>query len=178
MQPDLFAGPAQRDDSHRILARLANGGNVPSAPRRWDTAQRARMAAVIALLAAIAAAWAWLQDGLATRPAKASVAALPAAAVRTANRYPSEPQAAAIVNEPARPAPALAPPPAVARSSAEAVPRFEPRAAPLRAPRPATPSHAKRSEPETQGDEDVTLLTAMLKHANGQKPAPTPPANE
>ena len=54
MRPDLFAGPALRDDRHRILARLANGGSVPAPVRRWirwDAPQRAHLAAVATLLA-------------------------------------------------------------------------------------------------------------------------------
>ncbi len=169
MRPDLFAGPAQRDDSHRILARLANNGKTPPAPRQWgewSTLQRAHTAAIVALLAAIAAAWAWLQDVGA--PAQPLQRAQALAAQRAAPGDPST-QAATIVNEPVHPAPAVAHVPAVAPA------RPEPR---LVRPHPAksmAPPRAQRNEAQPEGDEDVTLLTAMLKHANGQKAGPTPP---
>ena len=171
MRPDLFAGPAQRDDSHRILARLANNGKAPPAPRQWgewNTLQRAHAAAIVALLAAITAAWGWLQDvGAPAQPLQRAQAQAQAAQ-RAAPGDPST-QAATIVNEPVRQAPAVAQVPAVAPA------RPEPR---LVRPHPAksiTPPRAQRSEAQPEGDEDVTLLTAMLKHANGQKAVPTPP---
>lgn len=180
MRPDLFAGPVQRDDSHRILARLANGGVAPSAARqwvRWDTLQRARVAAIIALLAAIAAAWVWLQEvGAPAQPRQGTplrtVAQVPTERPAQPPRaaYPST-QAATIVNEPAHP------PPAMAQASAVAAARPEPRLVRPHPVKPAAPIRAQRNEAPPDGDEDVTLLAAMLKHANGQKPAPTPPKN-
>jgi len=170
MQPDLFAGGAQRDDSHRILARLANGGHVPTVARQWHgwhSVQRARMAAVVALLAVVAAAWVWLQDVGApeAHSTPAPVAMVKAPAI-------SGPQAATIVNEPTHALPSMQLPPA----AAVAVARPEPRFARAHPAKPALPQQrAPRSDAPAEGDEDVTLLTAMLKHANGKKPAPTPP---
>ncbi|MTW13143.1 hypothetical protein GM658_21290 [Pseudoduganella eburnea] len=180
MQPDLFAGHAQRDNSHRILARLANGGHAPAVARRsktWTSGQRARLAAVAALLAVIAAAWVGLQDVGTPPPSLPEVVASHAApAAMTPERltpaYPSPPQAATIVNEPAHAAPAVSLPPAVATAA-----KPELRVAHPRAQRPALPVRTQRGEQPAESDEDVTLLTAMLKHANGQKPAPTPPGD-
>lgn len=170
MQPDLFAGGAQRDDSHRILARLANGGHVPTAARQWhgwNSVQRARMAAVVALLAVIAAAWVSLQDvgtpEMHAAPTPVAMAKAPAI---------SGPQAATIINEPAHATPSMQLPPA----TVAAVSRPEPRSARPRPAKPALqPPRVPRSDTPAEGDEDVNLLTAMLKHANGQKPTPTPP---
>jgi len=180
MQPDLFAGPAQRDDSHRILARLANGGIAPAPARQWkhwNPAQRARMAGVTALLAIIAATWAWLQDvGTAPQQLPAPQVEAPAAAAHitadhAAPEFPARPQAATIVNEPARQA-TVAPQPL-----AQVPVRAEPRVTHRRNARAAAAPRGQRSEPPAERDEDVTLLTAMLKHANGQKGASTPPGD-
>lgn len=180
MQPDLFAGPAQRDDSHRILARLANGGIAPAPTRQWNywnMTQRARMAGVVALLAIIAATWAWLQD-VGTAPqqpppmqVEASAAAAHVIADRAAPGYPARSQAATIVNEPARAATVAAQPPAQASVHAET------HLAHQRIAKAAIPPRGQRNEPPAERDEDVTLLTAMLKHANGQKGASTPPSD-
>jgi hypothetical protein len=178
MQPDLFAGHAQRDDSHRILARLANGGHAPAVARRskpWTSGQRARLASVATLLAVIAAAWVGLQNVGTPPPSSPEVVAPHAApAVMSPERltpaYPSPPQAAAIVNEPAHTAPGVSLPPPVATAA-----KPELRVAHPRTQRLALPARTQRGEQAVDGDEDVTLLTAMLKHANGQKPAPTPP---
>lgn len=170
MRPDLFAGPAQRDDSHRILARLANGGNGPPAARQWGnltSGPRARLAAVAALLAVIAATWMGLQD--VGTPPVIPVAMTPE---RVAPAYPSTPQAATIVNEPGHAAPAAAQPPAVATT---VLPEL--RVARPRDSRPAVRARTPHREAPAEGDDDVTLLTAMLKHANGQKPAATPPGD-
>lgn len=184
MRPDLFTGHAQRDDSHRILARLANGGMAPTAARQWsgwDSVQRARMAAVIALLAVFAAAWVWLQD-VGDAPPPLSQARMQATAPPPGAAHNDPPPlAATIVNEPDHPAPAMPQAAAVAARAAtpSAVPvaaaRPVPRLARPQSPKTAVPPRAQRGDSPQEGDEDVTLLTAMLKHANGQKPAPTPP---
>lgn len=170
MRPDLFAG-AERDDHHRILARLANNGNVPPVARQWNgwnSVQRARMAAIVALLAVIAAAWVWLQD--VGSPAQPHSALAPIATV-LAPAVPG-PQAATIVNEPAHASPTVPQPPFVAA----ALP--DPRVTRPHLSRPAATARAQRREAPAEGDEDVTLLTAMLRHANGQKPAPSPAKDE
>lgn len=171
MRPDLFAGSALRDDSHRILARLANGGSVPAPARQWrngDVPQRAQLAAVAALLAAIAAAWAWLQDeGAPTPPAPGAVAHSEPPLMPT---YAPTQQAATIVNETPRAASARATPvPSVAPA------RLEVHAARPHAARPAVVQHGQSNAPAIENDEDVTLLAAMLKHGKQQKPSATPP---
>jgi len=180
MRPDLFAGSALRDDSHRILARLANGGSVPVPARqwiRWDAPRRARLAAIATLLATGAAAWVWLQKeasvperppGLTAHAAQPVTPQPPAASPE-----PAPQQTATIVNAaleqsapaPAPPAPAPAPS-AAAKSMAVH-------------PRPAKAANGPRRQQGAamapENDEDVTLLAAMLKHAKPQKPSATPP---
>jgi len=175
MRPDLFAGPALRDDRHRILARLANGGSVPAPARqwiRWNAPQRARLAAMAMLLATGAAAWVWLQNGEpAAAPARA--AALQVPAIERAPGDDAQPQAATIIPAPApQSEPAVAPQVVAAAKPAEAKPPH---------PRPAKAVNAPRKQQSAaaapEGDEDVTLLAAMLKHAKPQKPSPTPPTD-
>lgn len=178
MRPDLFAGSALRDDSHRILARLANGGSVPVPARqwiRWDAPRRARLAAIATLLATSAAAWVWLQKeasvpehppGLTTHAAQPVTPQPPAV-----SQEPPAQQAATIVNAalersvptPAPPAPA----PRAAAKSTAGHPRYG------RTPNAQRRQQAAAMAPEN--DEDVTLLAAMLKHAKPQKPSATPP---
>ena len=178
MRPDLFARPALRDDSHRILARLANGGAVPAPARRmirWDAPQRARLATIATLLATGAAAWVWLQkDASVPRrpPGPTAHAASPVTAQSPIASPETAPlQAATIVNEATEqgesaaelPTPSL---PATARAAAVH-------------PRPARSAHSPRRQQAAtmapENDEDVTLLAAMLKHAKPQQPSPTPP---
>jgi hypothetical protein len=137
-------------------------------------AQRARMAAVVALLAVVAATWAWLQDmGTMQQPQQQQQrqTEAPVPPVRAAPDETLESQAATIINEPARPVPATPPTPVQASARSEA------RVAHLRAPKPAAPPRGLHYEPPAERDEDVTLLTAMLKHANRQKQASTPPGD-
>ena len=182
MRPDLFAEPAMRDDSHRILARLANGGSVPAPLRQWtvpwNAALRARLAAVAALLAVGAAAWVWLQGaGQAAGPAQA-MARMPQAAHagpgKPDDAVPGDapqPQAAAIVDSPALPEGGTQSP-VVERGAATRVAA----AATARQRTVKPPPRTSRAAPATaESDEDVTLLAAMLKHANPPKPVPTPP---
>lgn len=190
MRPDLFAGPALRDERHRILARLANGGSVPApAPHwiRWAPPQRARLAAVATLLAASAAAWVWLQRGeaMAERPpgspGRTSLPDMPASGSAPRNEATS--QAATIVTAaPPQSEAATAPPTAKTRTTIDAE-------APHVAERPSdskpvhahparlagTPRRQQASAAAPESDEDVTLLAAMLKHAKPQQPSPTPP---
>lgn len=104
MRPDLFAGPALRDDRHRILARLANGGSVPAPARqwlRWEPRQRARLAAVATLLATGAAAWVWLQNDAPAHdlPPESAMHATPQAMPQAPATLSTAPQqAATIVN--------------------------------------------------------------------------------
>ena len=180
MRPDLFAGSAMRDDSHRLLARLAKGGSVPARPRdwAWNAPHKARIVAVAALLAAGISAWAWLRDdGGATPPQAAprqpsagmgnAGAAPPQPATIVYAASPQGPQAASIpvaatVGEAASPA-AAAPAPTVSKPGRQ------------RPAKPAAEQRGRPSVPAQENDEDVTLLTAMLKHATPQKPAPEPP---
>lgn len=192
MRPDLFAGPAVRDGSHRLLARLANGGNVPAPARQWalpwNAARRARLAAIAALLAACAAAWVSLQPG-AEPPAAAAAARHAVVSAQRQAPVPDSapPHTAVIVNSPL-PAAALpaAEPSGAAISAAGGAASGAARAAvPTRAmpppvrQRPGKPTPAPRgpgNAPATaDSDEDVTLLAAMLKHANQNKPAAIPP---
>lgn len=190
MQPDLFAGPALRDDRHRILARLANGGSVPAPERHWigwAPPQRARLAAVATLLAASAAAWVWLQRGDAVperppgSPGHTSLPDMPA--VGSAPRDEAISQAATIVTPaPLQSEEAAAPPatktPMATAAGATRVAERASDAKPVHA-RPArlagTPRRQQAFAAAPESDEDVTLLAAMLKHAKPQQPAPTPP---
>lgn len=172
MRPDLFAGPALRDDSHRFLARLANGGSVPLPARQWmwsGAARRPRLGAVVALLLAAFAAWVWLQGDPAPLPAPSEAAARnePPEPRERAEMItePAPPQAATIVNEAPIAMQDTAAPAAVA-----AVATAAPRAARPRAAKPAPAGRGQRNEPAAESDEDVALLAAMLKHANPQKP--------
>ncbi|HEY0588575.1 MAG TPA: hypothetical protein VGD52_20740 [Pseudoduganella sp.] len=194
MRPDLFAGPALRDDRHRILARLANGGSVPAPARqwlRWEPPQRARLAAVATLLATGAAAWVWLQNGAPARdrlqePAmRAAPQAVPPSSAAMPGTAPQ--QAAIIVNA------ALAQSePAAASAAAAAAPTPSSTTGAglgLKAAKPAdskppyrhsakvasTPRRQQSAATAPESDEDVTLLAAMLKHAKPQKPSPTQP---
>lgn len=171
MRPDLFAGSALRDDSHRILARLANGGSVPAPARQWrggNALQRSRLAAVVALFAAIAAAWAWLQDQGATAPPapRAPSAIAPAEPPLAPTGFPPQ-HAATIVSE----APAAAAPLPLAPSQPPL--RTEARNVRPRAAKPVP--HGPAGAPIVDNDEDVALLTAMLKHGKQQKPSAIPP---
>jgi len=173
MRPDLFAGPALRDDRHRILARLANGGSVPAPARqwiRWNPPQRAQLAAMATLLATGAAAWMWLQESE-PAPAPARAASVNVPAIERAPSDEAQPQAATIVSATVpQSEPALAPHVAAAAKPAEARPPH---------PRTANASSAPRRQQSAaaapESDEDVTLLAAMLKHAKPQRPSPTPP---
>ncbi|WP_426163004.1 hypothetical protein [Pseudoduganella sp. R-34] len=189
MRPDLFTGPAQRDDRHRILARLANGGSVPVPARQWSgwsAAQRARLAAIATLLAVAAASWAWLQDGSPVHgptPELPPVSALPAAPSQAstpghAERDAASSQAATIVNavapqgEPAV-TPQLSTPGLT--TTGPSLPTVKP-AHPRSAKAPGAPRRQQQAATALpESDEDVTLLAAMLKHAKPQKPSPTPP---
>jgi hypothetical protein len=181
MRPDLFEGPALRDDSHRILARLANGGSLPAPARqlfRWRGPRLARIGAVTALLATGAAAWVWLNDESAhMHPAPAPAVSAEPSAPSLEHRAASglgTAQAATIVNASAAqnetsastfPAKAAAP-----AAPAEIRPPLQ------RSTRPTVAQRKMRSVPAaTENDEDVALLAAMLKHAGPQKPLPTPP---
>ena len=178
MRPDLFAGPALRDDSHRILARLANGGSVPAPTRqwiRWDAPRRARLAAIATLLATGAAAWVWLQKEASVPERPPGLTAHAAQPVTpqppTTSPEPAPQQAATIVNaalEQSVPVPA---PPAPAPSAAAKSMAVHPR--PAKAVNAPRRQQAAAMAPEN--DEDVTLLAAMLKHAKPQKPSATAP---
>jgi hypothetical protein len=197
MRPDLFEGAVLQDDSHRILARLANGGSMPAPPRRWavpwNAAQRARMAAVAALLAIGAAAWVWLQDGgqrepaAAGRPAAVAAAQAARAAARDGMAAPenaspgaaAQLQAAPIVNSPASPQtrqPRKGAEPGLAPGRPAPLAAAGPAPVHPRADRTAPKPRGQRNAPATaESDQDVTLLAAMLKHANPQKaPASVP----
>ena len=186
MRPDLFAGPALRDDRHRILARLANGGSVPAPARqwlRWEPRQRARLAAVATLLATGTAAWVWLQNGAPAHdlPPELAMHSTPQAMRQSPAALPAAPQkAATIVNvvqpqsEPAA-APELRAPVDAGAGTAAARPAGP---KPLHQ-RPAKVAGTPRKQQSTatapESDEDVTLLAAMLKHAKPQKLSPTQP---
>jgi len=175
MRPDLFAGPALRDDRYRILARLANGGSVPVPARQWlhwNRTQRARLAAVATLLATAGAAWVWLQNGqslpsestvLAARPGMAPSPAVPA--------EPAPQQPATIENAEMPPTESLAVPPRLAGARPQVLKPLHGRPAKAAAPSRRQPGPAAAPE----SDEDVTLLAAMLKHAKPQQSSPTPP---
>ncbi|KRC03712.1 hypothetical protein [Duganella sp. Root198D2] len=172
MRPDLFAGPALRDDRHRILARLANGGSVPAPVRRWirwDAPQRAHLAAVATLLATCAAAWAWLQ-GHGTAPERQpelpAYRAPPAAFTPPAPSTAAAQQAATIVNAAMPHRELAAAPPAGAKPAGSIT--VHPR--PAKAAGAPHKLQAPAAAPES--DEDVDLLAAMLKHAKPQKPSP------
>lgn len=172
MRPDLFAGgPALRDDSYRILARLANGGGMPAPARNWmqmAPVVRSRIAVVATLLLAAAAAFTWLQGEESLPPRQPEATAHVAAPLPPVQ--PPTPQAAAIINVPVQhPELAAAAPPAVAPAA-----QPEPRAVRPRAAKPAA-ARPQRNIPTAESDEDVTLLAAMLKHANPQKPAASSP---
>lgn len=191
MQPDLFAGAAQRDDSYRILARLAHGGSLPAPARTWhfERALRARLAVAGGLLLVGVVAWVWLK-GVHTPVAPTPVADRLAGASPTP-RQPveaPEPQAATIVNPEVIPdaarggaggaigpvrsaASAAAPANGVSAGARRAAPN-----APLKLAR--RPPQQPTGAPATEGDEDVTLLAAMLKHAKPHKPATTPPPKD
>ncbi len=177
MRPDLFASPALRDDSHRILARLANGGSVPATSRRWirwDAPQRARLAAIATLLAAGAAAWVWLQKGaaaperppvLTSQAAPATMPALPAVSQEAAPQ-----QAATIINTAIEQSETPTAPPTPAPAAAK------PATGHARTAKVANAPRRQQVVPTaSESDEDVTLLAAMLKHAKPQKPSSTPP---
>jgi hypothetical protein len=194
MRPDLFAGPAMRDDSHRILARLANGGSVPAPARNWNwnPPYKARIVAVAALLAAGASAWTWLRGDDTAAPS-ASAAIAPQASLRkqAADNAPAgaaPPQAATIVNatspqdSPAEPVPVASAGAGTRVRADRAAPTATAAPAPTASKpgrqRPANPAVVERTRsrvPAPDSDEDVTLLTAMLKHATPQKPAANPP---
>jgi len=173
MRPDLFAGPALRDDRHRILARLANGGSVPAPARqwiRWNAPQRAHLAAMATLLATGAAAWMWLRIGE-PGPAPVRAASLQVPAIERPLLNDTQPQAATIIPAPApQGEPAVAPQAGVAAKPAETRP---PHPRPAKAP--GAPRRQQNAAAAPEGDEDVTLLAAMLKHAKPQKPSPIPP---
>lgn len=183
MQPNLFAGPIQRDDSYRILARLANGGAVPARSVGWriDATLKARLAVTAGLLSLAALAWVWLPGAQAPlSPAPAAQAAQSPAAPSSPAPTPgkaieaSEPQAATIVSQVDAPE---APAPAVAReaSAPASKPGTAAREPVKQAKRAAPPAAASaRSAAPVESDEDVNLLAAMLKHAKPQKPPITP----
>lgn len=191
MRPDLFAGPALRDDRHRILARLANGGSVPAPERnwiRWAPPQRARLAAIATLLAAGAAAWVWLQRGEAVPdqpPGSPADTTLPHMLESgNAPRDDAISQAATIVTAaPLQSEAATATPVATEKSSmktgagARLAAEKPSDSKPVHA-HPAKPGGAPRRQQAAavtaESDEDVTLLAAMLKHAKPQQPSPTP----
>ncbi|KQZ45107.1 hypothetical protein [Duganella sp. Root1480D1] len=188
MRPDLFAGPALRDDRHRILARLAHGGNVPAPARHWvlwDPPQRARLAAVATLLATAAAAWVWLQnDGQAPVSAQASpvgAAPMQAPAAGGAARENAPPLAATIITAEATHSETAFEPPLPAASPASGVPAPRSSEAKPAHPRAAKIANSPRRQQDAasapESDEDVTLLAAMLKHAKPQQPSPNPPKN-
>lgn len=182
MRPDLFAGPTLRDDRHRILARLANGGSVPVPARqwlRWEAPQRARLAAVATLLATGAAAWVWLQSGMPAQdlPRKVAMPAAQQVTTPSAAAMPAAaPQQAATIVSAAMPEneaagkPPPVPDPRAATGAGAAKPSHQ---------RPARVAGTQRRQQNaatvTESDEDVTLLAAMLKHAKPQKPVPTQP---
>lgn len=183
MRPDLFAGPALRDDRHRILARLANGGSVPAPARQWtwwDPPQRARLAAVATLLATAAAAWVWLQNGghapspgqLSGAPTHPALAAMPASI--SASREDAQSQAATIVSVAPTPPPAAVTT-AAAPSQVAAKPSDSKPAHPRHAKVAGAPRRQQAAAGVPESDEDVTLLAAMLKHGKPQGPSPTPP---
>lgn len=193
MQPNLFASPVPRDDSYRILARLAHGGQLPPRAGGWriDARLKARLAVTAALLSLGALAWAWLPSAHAPQPSvpMAAEVSAPLPGPAPTPRQPvaaSEPQAATIVSQaelPAAHTAAIAPPsnsPADAAASASAAPVGKPGAMARdpakqarRAPTPA--ASPVRGTAPVESDEDVTLLAAMLKHAKPQKPPVTPP---
>ncbi|XLZ70509.1 hypothetical protein ABT364_00680 [Massilia sp. SR12] len=188
MQPNLFVGPVQRDDSYRILARLAHGGSVPTRAASWSLGAtlKARLAVAAGLLSLAAVAWTWLHNAQAPQPSvELTAPAMPHnPAPATAPRKlvdASEPQAATIINQAQAPeAPAKATAPAIGTAAASAAPVGKPAIAarePARqARRPAQQAAPlARSAAPVESDEDVTLLAAMLKHAKPQKPAVTPP---
>lgn len=187
MQPDLFSGPVQRNDSYRLLARLAHGGRVPAPARRWslDPSQRRRLAAVTGLLALGIVAWAWLQAGHAPVSAAPPATAQDAAPAPWQQPAETEPtQAALIVSQPEAPATPTAPKEDAIPPAARLPPG--PPGARIRPPKPGTaqasaPSEAarsRRSAAPMESDEDVTLLAAMLKHAKPPKPPAMPPPKE
>lgn len=171
MQPDLFGGVEPRDGSHRLLARLANGGSLPAPARQWriNAAQRVRLAAVSALLVAGALSWAWLQrDDARPVPAAAMPAAPRHQPLAASQAPPAPPQAAVIINSiPAAPA-------AESRqlnvAALEPIPARETRS---RSAKPALPARAVQGAKAADNDEDVALLAAMLKHAKPPKPLPS-----
>lgn len=184
MQPDLFSGPVQRNDSYRLLARLAHGGRVPAPARRWslDPTQRRRLAAGAGLLALAVVAWAWLQAGHGPERAVPTATAQDAAPVPWPPQVDAPPsQAAMIVSQPETP-------PVHQEEAAAPAPRLAPEPHTARA-RPSRPGHAqvaapsetprnRRSAGPAENDEDVTLLAAMLKHAKPPKAPATPPQKE
>jgi hypothetical protein len=188
MRPNLFAGPALRDDNHRFLARLANGGSVPAPSRQsiWqDKRTRGRLTTVGALLCAVLASWTWLQRDVAPvgRPSTSPQLAAshtPRGTVAATDGAPSS--AAHIVNETPKAATEVVPPVARASGSAVSSPSGGQASTATTASRTARPRlvrsdpvpRAERDVP-AENDEDVTLLAAMLKHAAPQKAKPTAP---
>ncbi|WP_374584121.1 hypothetical protein [Pseudoduganella sp.] len=185
MQPDLFAGPAQRDDSYRILARLAHGGSLPTPARSWRLGATLRSRLVVAggLLSLCAVAWVWL--GSAHKqppPGEMAAPTAPGPAPRERVDIP-QPVAATIVSQveppvppPAAPAHAASTPPQTGTARPAAAAAREPAKLARRgAPAAVTP---QRSAAPVENDEDVTLLTAMLKHAKPQKPPVSPPPKD
>ncbi|MGW8393560.1 hypothetical protein [Pseudoduganella sp. HUAS MS19] len=191
MRHDLFAGPSLRDDRHRILARLANGGSVPAPARqwaRWNRLRHARLATVATLLATGAAAWVWLQnEGDQPTPGRltgaspgAVLPAMPASGSTPGEDAPS--RAAEIVTAVApQSAPAATPSKATATITTTGAAMAASKSTEMKAvrPRPAraagAPHRPQAAAAAPEGDEDVTLLAAMLKHAKPQKPSPTLP---
>lgn len=174
MRPDLFAGSVPRDDSHRILARLANGGAIPVPGRQWPAwrnLQRSHAAAAGALLATVAVVWICLQDDRVATPAPPK---MPATAAPPAFTEVAPQQAATIVNAAATPAaPVAANPSTSSRIGPAALPA--PRTSRPRMAKPAVAPRGQHAPAAVENDDDVTLLAAMLKHANPQKPSPTQP---
>ncbi|WP_139232883.1 hypothetical protein [Duganella sp. CF458] len=177
----MFASPALRDDRHRILARLANGGSIPSPARHWipwAPPQRARLAAVATLLATGAAAWVWLQNaGHAPSPEPprdspmhAELPAMPASI--SAAREDVQSEAATIITATPPPTPAAlstgAAPSQVAAKPADSKPAHS---RPVKVA--GAPRRQQAADAVPESDEDVTLLTAMLKHAKPQQPPST-----
>ncbi|MYN04368.1 hypothetical protein GTP41_19935 [Pseudoduganella sp. DS3] len=187
MQPNLFVGPVQRDDSYRILARLAHGGNVPARAGGWSLGAtlKSRLAVAAGLLSLGALAWLWLQSPQAPQPsAEQAAPAIPQGAVAVAAPRKlveaSEPQAATIVSQANAPEAPMAKAPAISTAAASAAPAgkavIAAREPAKQARRPAQQAAPlARSAAPVESDEDVTLLAAMLKHAKPHKPAVSPP---
>lgn len=189
MQPDLFAGPVQHHASHRILARLANGGNLPPAASRWNfnSSLKGRLLVAAGLLVLGIVAWLWLQarhdlPAPVLQPAEPVAQAPRPPAPATAPRKPVE---AAVIISTAQHSDAPPPTPqamqATAATSETKPPAKQDRRRAAQAPALAPPATATANAPPrratpVENDEDVTLLTAMLKHAKPQPPAPMTPS--